>query len=112
MSHQNLRNSSELVKGIDQGRAFEVVSNLRAQEIESKIIPYDLPGKVKVTVYEKQFDKAALALARSDLLQEDASHRRVARGCAGRGDQLETDECFRRERRQLNLHQLLCDRRV
>ena len=61
----------ELVKRIDQGRAFEVVSKLRLSNIEAKITDSDLPGKVHVQVYQKDFDGAALTLARSDLLQED-----------------------------------------
>lgn len=60
-----------LVKGIDQGRAFEIVSKLKSQDIDSKIIDSDLPGKVIVQVYEKHFDQAALVLSRSDLLQEE-----------------------------------------
>lgn len=60
-----------LVKGIDQGRAFEIVSKLERSNIESKILDSELPGKVNIAVFEKQFDKAALLLARSDLLQED-----------------------------------------
>ena len=61
----------ELVKSIDQGRAFEVVSKLKANDIEAKISDSEFPGKVNVTVYQKEFDKAAISLARSDLLQED-----------------------------------------
>ncbi|MBI1859014.1 MAG: flagellar M-ring protein FliF [Candidatus Melainabacteria bacterium] len=60
-----------LVKGIDQGRAFEIVSKLESNDIESTIVDGDTPGKVTVNVHEKTFDKAALLLARSDLLQED-----------------------------------------
>ena len=61
----------DLVKRIDQGRAFEIVSKLKVNGIEGKITDSDLPGKINVKVYEKDFDASALALARSDLLQED-----------------------------------------
>ena len=61
----------DLVKSIDQGRAFEIVSKLKENEIEGKISESDLPGKVNVKVYQKEFDKAAITLSRSDLLQED-----------------------------------------
>ena len=61
----------ELVKNIDQGRAFEIVSKLKLNDIEGKISDSDLPGKVNVQVFQKDFDGAALTLARSDLLQED-----------------------------------------
>src|SRR3989338_10084346 len=61
----------DLVKSIDQDRAFEVVTKLKANEIDGKISDSDLPGKVNVKVYQKEFDKAAITLARSDLLQED-----------------------------------------
>ena len=61
----------ELVKKIDQGRAFEIISKLKLSDIDGKISSSDLPGKVNVQVFQKDFDKAALALSRSDLLQED-----------------------------------------
>ena len=61
----------ELVKRIDQARAFEIVSKLKSEEIGSKIDDSDLPGKVNVKVFQKEFDKAAITLARSDLLQEE-----------------------------------------
>ena len=61
----------ELVKRIDQDRAFEVISKLRSEDIEGKLSDSDLPGKVNVTVFQKDFDKAALAISKSDLLQED-----------------------------------------
>lgn len=64
-------NEIDLVKSIDQGRAFEIVSKLRGNDIEGKIAESDFPGKVNVKVYEKEFDKAAITLSRSDLLQED-----------------------------------------
>lgn len=68
---KNLGNQIELVKGVEQGRAFEIVSNLKAQGIESKIEAGEIPGKVSVTVFEKQFDQAAISLSRSDLLLEE-----------------------------------------
>ncbi|OGI10087.1 MAG: flagellar M-ring protein FliF [Candidatus Melainabacteria bacterium RIFCSPLOWO2_02_FULL_35_15] len=61
----------ELVKKIDQGRAFEIISKLKLSNIEGRISDSDLPGKVNVQVFQKDFDGAALTLARSDLLQED-----------------------------------------
>ena len=61
----------ELVKKIDQGRAFEIISKLKLSDIDGRISNSDLPGKVNVQVFQKDFDKAALTLARSDLLQED-----------------------------------------
>ena len=61
----------DLVKSIDQDRAFEVVSKLRVSDIEGKISNSELPGKVNVQVYQNDFDKAALTLARSDLLQDE-----------------------------------------
>lgn len=61
----------DLVKRIDQARAFEIISKLKSANIESKIIESDLPGKVNIQVFEKEFDDAALTLARSDLLQEE-----------------------------------------
>ena len=64
-------NEIELVKRIDQDRAFEIISKLKVSEIDGKIADSDLPGKVNVKVYQKDFDKAAIALSRSDLLQED-----------------------------------------
>ncbi|MBI3590608.1 MAG: flagellar M-ring protein FliF [Candidatus Melainabacteria bacterium] len=64
-------NEIDLVKRIDQGRAFEVISKLKANDLEAKMSDSDLPGKVNVKVYQKDFDKAAIALSRSDLLQED-----------------------------------------
>ena len=63
--------SIDLVKSVDQGRAFEIVSKLKASEIEGNIAESDVPGKVNVKVFQKDFDKAAITLARSDLLQED-----------------------------------------
>ena len=67
----NKGNEIDLVKRVDQGRAFEVVSKLRQAEIEAKISDSDLPGKVNILVFENDFDKAAITLSRSDLLQED-----------------------------------------
>lgn len=67
----NKGNEIDLVKGIDQGRAFEIVSKLKAGDIDGRIIDSDLPGQVNVRVFQKDFDKAAISLARSDLLQED-----------------------------------------
>ena len=64
-------NSIDLVKGVDQGRAFEIVSKLKTGELEGRISESEVPGKVNVQVFQKDFDKAALTLARSDLLQED-----------------------------------------
>ncbi len=61
----------ELVKKIDQGRAFEIISKLKLSDIDGKISDSDLPGKVNVEVFQKDFDKAALTFARSDVLQED-----------------------------------------
>jgi len=61
----------DLVKSIDQGRAFEIVSKLKANDLEARISDSEFPGKVNVKVYQKDFDKAAISLARSDLLQED-----------------------------------------
>ena len=61
----------DLVKTIDQDRAFEIVTKLKSSDIEGRIASSDLPGKVNVKVFDKEFDKAALTLARSDLLQED-----------------------------------------
>ena len=61
----------ELVKRINQDRAFEIISKLKAEDINAKISDSDLPGKVHVKVFQKDFDKAAITLARSDLLQED-----------------------------------------
>lgn len=61
----------ELVKRLDQDRAFEVISKLKAEDIEGKLADSDLPGKVNVKVYQKDFDKAALAISKSDLLQDD-----------------------------------------
>ena len=62
----------ELVKRIDQARAFEIVSKLKSEEIGSKIDDSDLPGKVNVKVFQKEFDKAAITLARSDLAPRSA----------------------------------------
>lgn len=67
----NKGNEIDLVKGIEQDRAFEVVSKLKSEDIETKITDSDIPGRVLVRVYQKDFDKAALTLAKSDLLQED-----------------------------------------
>lgn len=61
----------DLVKRIDQARAFEIVAKLKSNEIESKLVDSDIPGKVNIQVYDKQFDDAAITLSRSDLLQED-----------------------------------------
>lgn len=61
----------DLVKRIEQDRAFEIISKLRIADINAKTSESDLPGKVNVKVYQKDFDKAALTLARSDLLQID-----------------------------------------
>lgn len=61
----------DLVKGIDQARAFEIVSKLNTQEIKSKIVESESPGKVNIQVFDKQFDEAAIALSRSDLLQDE-----------------------------------------
>ena len=61
----------DLVKSIGQDRAFEIVSKLKSDDIEGKIANSELPGKVNVKVFQKDFDRAALTLARSDLLQED-----------------------------------------
>ncbi len=61
----------DLVKSIDQDRAFEVVTKLKSNDIDGRIANSEFPGKVNVKVYDKEFDKAALTLARSDLLQED-----------------------------------------
>lgn len=61
----------DLVKTIDQGRAFEIVSKLKTNDLKARISASDLPGKVNVKIYQNDFDKAAIALARSDLLQED-----------------------------------------
>ncbi len=60
-----------LVKGLEQDRAFEIVSKLRTSEIDAKIVDSEQPGKVEIKVYQKDFDKAALTLARSDLLQDE-----------------------------------------
>lgn len=67
----NKGNEIDLVKGIDQGRAFEIVSKLKSNDLEAKIADSEFPGKINVKVYQKDFDKAAISLARSDLLQED-----------------------------------------
>ncbi len=67
----NKGNEIDLVKSIDQGRAFEIVSKLKVNDLEAKIDDSEFPGKVNVKVYQKDFDKAAISLARSDLLQED-----------------------------------------
>lgn len=64
-------NEVALVKRIDQDRAFEIISKLKIVEIEGKLADSDLPGKVNVKVFQKDFDKAAITLARSDLLQEE-----------------------------------------
>ena len=64
-------NEIELVKRLDQDRAFEIISKLKSESIEGKISDSDLPGKVNVKVFQKDFDKAALTIARSDLLQDD-----------------------------------------
>lgn len=64
-------NVIELVKRLDQDRALEIVSKLKAEDIEAKIEDSELPGKVIIKVYQKDFDKSALTLARSDLLQDD-----------------------------------------
>lgn len=61
----------DLVKGIDQGRAFEIISKLKSDDLEANLSDSEFPGKVNVSVFEKEFDKAAITLARSDLLQED-----------------------------------------
>lgn len=61
----------DLVKGVEQDRAFEIVSKLKSSEIDADISESELPGKVDVKVFEKDFDKAAIALSRSDLLQND-----------------------------------------
>jgi flagellar biosynthesis/type III secretory pathway M-ring protein FliF/YscJ len=63
--------SVDLVKGIEQDRAFEIISKLKIAEINADIQESERPGKVNVKVFEKDFDKAAIALSRSDLLQED-----------------------------------------
>lgn len=63
--------SVALVKAIEQDRAFEIVSKLKNSDIDADIAENELPGKVNVNVYQKDFDKAALALSRSDLLQND-----------------------------------------
>lgn len=63
--------SVALVKAIEQDRAFEIVSKLKNADIDADIAENELPGKVNVNVYQKDFDKAALALSRSDLLQND-----------------------------------------
>ncbi len=60
-----------LVKALEQDRAFEIVSKLKTADIEGKIEDNEQPGKVDLKVYEKDFDKAALTLARSDLLQDE-----------------------------------------
>ncbi len=71
-SHGTSKGSEiDLVKSIDQGRAFEIVSKLKASDLDGKISESELPGKVNVKVYQKDFDKAAITLSRSDLLQED-----------------------------------------
>lgn len=61
----------ELVKRLEQDRALEIISKLKAEDINVKIEDSELPGRVNLKVYQKDFDKAALSLARSDLLQED-----------------------------------------
>lgn len=61
----------ELVKRLEQDRALEIISKLKAENIDTRIEDSELPGKVNLKVYQKDFDKAALSLARSDLLQED-----------------------------------------
>ncbi len=63
--------SIDLVKAVDQDRAFEIVSKLKSSDINADISESELPGKVNVKVYEKDFDKAAITLSRSDLLQND-----------------------------------------
>lgn len=67
----NRGNEIDLVKGVDQGRAFEIVSKLKSSEIKGRIAASDVPGKVNVRVFQKDFDTAAISLSRSDLLQED-----------------------------------------
>ena len=61
----------DLVKRIDQARAFEIIAKLKSNSIDSMIIDSDLPGKVNIQVFDKEFDNAAITLSRSDLLQED-----------------------------------------
>ncbi len=60
-----------LVKEIDQDRAFEIISKLKSADIDGDISESEKPGKVNVEVFQKDFDKAAIALSRSDLLQND-----------------------------------------
>lgn len=64
-------NEIELVKRLDQDRAFEVISKLKTEDIEGRLSDSDLPGKVNINVFQKDFDRAALAISKSDLLQED-----------------------------------------
>lgn len=64
-------NEIDLVKRLDQDRAFEIVTKLKINDIEGKLADSDLPGKINVKVFQKDFDRAALTLARSDLLQDD-----------------------------------------
>ena len=61
----------DFVKRLNQDRAFEVISKLKSEDIDAKLADSDIPGKVNIKVFQKDFDKSALAISKSDLLQED-----------------------------------------
>ncbi len=60
-----------LVQEIDQARAFEIVAKLKSVNIDAKVGPGERPGDYSVQVYEKAVESSYLALARTNLLQDD-----------------------------------------
>lgn len=67
---KNLGTYKTLLTGIDQGRALEIVAELKTKGLETEIIPAETGG-VEIQVREKQYDTAVLEMAKSDLLLTD-----------------------------------------
>lgn len=70
-TNENRGNLVPLVQNIDQARAFEIVAKLKSVNIDAKIDSGERPGVFVVKVYEKAVETSYLALARTNLLEDD-----------------------------------------
>ncbi len=70
-SDENKGKLVALVQETDQARAFEIVAKLKSVNIDAKVGPGERPGDYTVQVYEKAVESSYLALARTNLLQDD-----------------------------------------
>ncbi len=70
-SDENKGKLVNLVQETDQARAFEIVAKLKSVNIDAKVGPGERPGDYTVQVYEKAVESSYLALARTNLLQDD-----------------------------------------